>query len=214
MNVDLNSKRIYIVRHGETEYNRQGMVQGRGIDAPLNATGKAQAEAFYEAYRDHPFDKIYVSKLKRTAESVSKFIDKGIPIEKLSGLDEISWGTQEGVKFSEKAKTEYEDAISDWKKGNLEINVAGGESPIQVMDRQKEAFDHILNQPAEQEILICMHGRAIRILVSWLLNYDLRYMDEFPHANLGLYLLTYNGHFFQVLKRNDTSHLKNLRELV
>ena len=59
-------KDIYLIRHGETEYNRKGVVQGSGIDADLNELGQKQAEAFFAHYQDLPIDKIYTSALKRT----------------------------------------------------------------------------------------------------------------------------------------------------
>ncbi|MFW5879460.1 MAG: histidine phosphatase family protein, partial [bacterium] len=61
-------KTIYLIRHGQTDYNKKGIVQGSGIDASLNDLGRQQAEAFYDAYRNMPFDKIYISDLKRTKE--------------------------------------------------------------------------------------------------------------------------------------------------
>jgi len=72
-------KEIYLIRHGETAYNRLGVVQGSGIDAELNDLGKAQAQAFYEAYQHLPFQKIYISELQRTFQSVQAFIEAGIP---------------------------------------------------------------------------------------------------------------------------------------
>ncbi len=203
------SKRLYIIRHGETDYNRQGMVQGRGIDASLNEQGRRQAAAFHAQYRGHSFEKAYVSEMKRTKESISNFIDDGLAYEKLAGLDEISWGSQEGVRFSEDTKQEYMETIQQWRNGNLTRSVAGGESPIDVMLRQKEAMAHIL-AGSEQEVLICMHGRAIRILMAWLLNYDLSLIDHFPHTNLGLYQLLFSGRSFRVERINDNTHLKNL----
>src|SRR5690606_41217146 len=67
--------------------NLKGIVQGRGIDSPLNETGKKQAEAFYAHYRDVAFDKIYTSTLLRTHQTVAPFA--GLPSEQLGGLDEI-----------------------------------------------------------------------------------------------------------------------------
>ncbi len=204
-----NSKRIYIVRHGQTDYNKKGMVQGRGIDAPLNENGINQANAFFRAYGDVPFEKAYVSSLQRTKQSIQGFLDGGLPYESLPGLDEISWGSQEGVAFSPENKNLYVETIEKWKSGEVDQVVAGGESPIDVMKRQEEAMAHILKGD-EKLILICMHGRAIRILMSWLLNYELKEMDEFPHTNLGLYQLFYTGSSFQVEKLNDVGHLEGL----
>src|ERR1700709_504727 len=89
-------KTLYIVRHGQTELNKQCIVQGRGRDTDLNDEGRRQAQQFYQAYKDVPFDKIYISELKRTQQSIQPFIDLGLPYEKLAGLDELAWGILEG----------------------------------------------------------------------------------------------------------------------
>ncbi|MFM8834340.1 MAG: histidine phosphatase family protein, partial [Cytophagales bacterium] len=80
------TKKIYIIRHGQTDFNLRGIVQGSGVDSSLNDTGRAQANAFFQAYQHVDFDKIYTSKLVRTRESVQQFIGKGIPYEMLEGL--------------------------------------------------------------------------------------------------------------------------------
>jgi bisphosphoglycerate-dependent phosphoglycerate mutase len=71
-------KEFYIIRHGETDLNKQGIIQGRGIDSDLNDTGRAQAAAFYAMYKDLTFDKVYTSALKRTHQTVKGFIDAGL----------------------------------------------------------------------------------------------------------------------------------------
>ena len=186
------------------------MVQGRGIDASLNELGRRQSEAFFKAYKRVDFDKIYVSSLKRTQESVQGFIDMEIPFEKLSGLDEISWGNHEGQSFDPEMHKRYTDCIDDWQMGKLDSAVGGGESPNQVMTRQGEAMDYILSKDDEETILICMHGRAMRILICWLLDYDLTEMEQFEHENLCLYELDYDGDSYELIRANDTDHMANL----
>lgn len=66
-------KTIYIIRHGETDYNKQGIIQGGGIDSSLNELGRRQAQQFYQAYHHIQFDRIYTSELKRTHQSVAPF---------------------------------------------------------------------------------------------------------------------------------------------
>ena len=186
------------------------MVQGRGIDASLNPKGQRQAALFFQKYQDTDFDKIYTSSLRRTRESVAGFIRKGISVETLEGLDEISWGSQEGKEFDEVSSQLYHATVTKWVSGNLDANVGGGESPNEVMKRQKIAMKHIMGQSDEQLILICMHGRAMRILLSWLLGYELTLMDNFSHDNLGLYELTFTGSMFRLDRYNDVSHLAGL----
>ncbi|MEO9474074.1 MAG: histidine phosphatase family protein [Cyclobacteriaceae bacterium] len=203
-------KKIYIIRHGETDYNKKGMVQGSGIDSSLNETGQAQALAFYEKYKDVKFDKIYISRLVRTGESVSRFTADGKPTEVVDGLEEISWGNQEGQAFTPETSTIYQETTRRWTEGELDLKIEGGESPKEVVERQKKAMDYILRQEGET-ILICTHGRAMRILLTWLLKYPLWHMDNFEHTNTGLYVLNYTGELFSVETFNDTSHLNELK---
>ncbi len=208
----MTTKKIYLIRHGQTDFNLKGIVQGSGVDSSLNAKGMAQARAFFEMYKHIAFDKIYTSTLKRTRESVSGFIELGIPTESLSGLNEISWGTKEGQPITPEEDQYYHWMLDQWRLGNTHERIEGGESPEDVVKRQEAALTQILAQPNEEKILICMHGRAIRILLCQLLNYPLKSMDMFEHENLCLYLLEQTGSQFTVRKYNDTLHLKNLVE--
>ena len=65
-------KNLYIVRHGQTDLNKQGIVQGRGMDTELNAEGRLQADLFYRSHKEVPFDKIYISELRRTQQSIQQ----------------------------------------------------------------------------------------------------------------------------------------------
>lgn len=207
----LISKKVYLVRHGQTDYNRRNIVQGSGVDTDLNDLGRRQAEAFFEAYKHIPFDKVYTSALKRSKQSVQKFIDLGIPHTALVGLNEISWGTKEGHRVTPEEDEYYHYMLKEWQTGNTRLRIEGGESPDDVVARMKPAVDYIMNQPDEKTILICMHGRAIRILLCYLLNYPLRSMDMFEHQNLCLYLLNYTGSVFSVERYNDVTHLSGIK---
>ncbi len=201
------TKKIYLIRHGQTEYNKKGVVQGSGIDSDLNETGRAQANAFYNTYQHVHFDKIYVSALKRTHQSVQSFLDRSLPYEILSDLNEISWGKREGIPVDEEGDAYYHQMLDSWRAGKTDVAIEGGENPEQVAERIRRALDHILKQQEEDQILICMHGRAMRVMLSVMLNYPLRCMDMFEHTNLCLYQLTYSGSMFKVDKYNDISHL-------
>lgn len=210
----MTTKKIYIIRHGQTDFNLKGIVQGSGVDSSLNAIGQQQAKAFFEMYRSVPFDKIYVSNLKRTAESVRDFIEMGIPFEKLEGLNEISWGTNEGQKITPEEDAYYHWMLKQWQAGNTGERIQGGESPEDVVARQRVALDHILSKTDEKNILICMHGRALRIILCVLLNYPLKSMDIFEHQNLCLYQLDYTGSMFAIKKHNDVSHYQLMNQPV
>ncbi len=197
---------LYIIRHGETDFNRRGIVQGRGVDSDLNDHGLQQAQSFYKAYHHVSFDKIYTSTLKRTHQTVRPFIERGIEWEQLSGLDELDWGKNEGRIASTEMRNEFYQLTKQWMDGQLDQRFEGGETPIEVSIRQKEALEHILQNP-NQKVLICMHGRALRLLLCQLTQKPLSMMDTFPHSNVSLYRLKYHPEgFFEILDFNNTDH--------
>ena len=203
-------KKVYLVRHGQTDFNLKNIVQGSGVDTDLNDLGRRQARAFFEAHKDVPFNKIYTSALKRSQQSVQDFVDRGIPHTALVGLNEISWGTKEGHRVTPQEDAYYHYMLGQWQAGNTTLRIEGGESPDDVIHRMKPAVDYIMKQAEEQTILICMHGRAMRILLCHLLNYPLRCMDMFEHQNLCLYVLNYTGSVFTVEKHNNIDHLQKV----
>lgn len=203
-------KEIYIIRHGETNYNKEGIVQGRGIDADLNDTGQDQAEAFWEYYKDVPFDKIYTSTLKRTWQTVDKFIKSGIDWEKLSGLDELDWGIWEGRKKNEELIKAFRTMLLSWESGNYSNHFEHGESVQNVFDRLDKPRQILRDRSEEKKVLICMHGRSMRIFLCLLTEAPLSEMPNFPHKNTVLYKLSYEDNIFSIIDFNDTRHLDSL----
>ena len=208
----MKQKTIYIIRHGETDFNRRGVVQGSGIDADLNELGRAQAMAFFQAYRHVPFAKIYLSALRRTHQTAEPFAELGIPTEAHVGLNEISWGVMEGKVPNSPDNAYYRALMESWSAGYTDQPTDGGESPDDVMNRQKPVIDLILSHPDENPVLIVMHGRAMRILLSWLMHESLADMDRYEHRNVCLYKLRYDYETaqFAIELANDVAHLTNL----
>jgi broad specificity phosphatase PhoE len=202
------SKTLYIVRHGQTDLNKRGIVQGRGRDTDLNAEGRRQAFSFFSAYKHIPFDKIYISELKRTQQSIQAFIDLGIPYQKLSGLDELAWGILEGQPSTPENKAAFMKLLRGWLNGKLDSKFEGGESPNEVKERQLQALETIMSHPEEKNVLICMHGRAMRLFMCILLNQPLTNMENFPHQNLVLYKVTWDGTQYEIADFNNATHLK------
>ncbi|MEH0158289.1 histidine phosphatase family protein [Limibacter armeniacum] len=206
----MKQKNIYIIRHGETALNKKKWVQGSGVDSRLNELGQAQAHAFYSTYGHVKFDRVFTSKLIRTHESVQSFIDDSIPWVQLWGLNEISWGDKEGRKLTAKDDQQYFDMIKAWNNGDYTQKSPGGESPLEVAERQQKAWEYIMSYEEDENILVCMHGRAIRILLCGLLRVPMSEMDIFKHQNLCLYQLSYTNGLYKIEKENDTSHLASL----
>ena len=201
-------KEIYLVRHGETDYNKRGIIQGRGVNSSLNEEGHRQAMAFYEHYKHLRFDHIFTSNLQRTQQTVAPFINHGnYDYVAFEGLDEINWGKHEGQSPSDILSNEYQDMTNAWRAGDLSKKIPGGESPLDLQKRQLDFIENVLSN-YQGRILICTHGRAMRSLLCTMLDVSLSTMDDFPHSNLSLYLLkgTDDG-LFEVEKFNSLEHL-------
>ena len=200
------NKTIYLIRHGQTDYNRRGIVQGSGIDSDLNAYGRSQAQAFFDRYGDIPFDHVYTSELKRTIQSVEQFLDKGLSHTALPELNEINWGIHEGRESTESSREEFLRVVDGWRAGNLDLAIQGGETPNAMYNRQRMGWEKIMKDGFEQ-ILICMHGRAMRSFLSLIMRSPLRDMDQYLHGNLCLYKLEGNEESLEIVLANDVTHL-------
>lgn len=203
----MTKKTIYLIRHGQTDFNKKGIVQGSGIDSELNETGHLQAQKFYKHFKNVPFERIYVTELKRTHQSVAPFNELNIPIEIIPEFNEINWGMLEGKLPTPENYQHFLDISAKWKQGHLDISVDGGETPIAMLERQKLGLNKVMTSPHET-VLICMHGRAIRSFLCLLTGKNLKDMDEFHHENLCLYEMHESkGGLFEIARGNFTEHL-------
>ena len=196
--------KLYIIRHAETEYNRKGIIQGSEVDSDINDVGESQANSFYEYYKDINFDKIYVSDLKRTFQTIRRFTENGSSYEKLKEFNEISWGVNQGKSDD---LEDYARLIDTWLAGNLDNKFEEGESPNEMSVRLVKGFNKVLDDDHDT-VLLCIHGRALRILLSKIIDNDLTKMDKYVHSNTGLYILEFKNGKYEILGSNLRDHLE------
>lgn len=200
---------VYLIRHGETDYNKRGVIQGRGVNSDINERGRAQALAFFQHFGELEFDKVFASTLKRTHQTLQPFINSGYRHQQHLGLDEIDWGIHEGKSSNPDLKSDYKRLITAWRSGDIHARIDGGESPFELQKRQNDFIAEHFKE-GRGRYLVCSHGRAMRSLLCTLTGKHLQFMDEFPHQNLSLYhLKRTNGHF-SIRRFNYTTHVKNI----
>lgn len=202
----MNNKIVYILRHGQTEYNLRGIVQGGGVDTSLNDTGRAQAQAFFQTYGHLPFEKVLTSNLKRTHETVQPFLDQGLDWERHPEITEMGWGVHEGTVSTPESHQEYKDLMHAWESGNYDAALPEGESATQLGERLTRFINHLRQRP-EELLLVCSHGRAMRGLMCLLEGNPLSMMSTYGHSNTGLWIAQQRVDGFELLKKNDISHL-------
>ncbi|MBL7783159.1 MAG: histidine phosphatase family protein [Saprospiraceae bacterium] len=198
---------LYIIRHGETEFNKLQIVQGSGVNSDLNETGLEQALAFFKTYQHVDFELIVTSKLRRTHQTVQHFLDRDIPWIEMEDINEISWGAHEGLPATPERTALYTDMIENWKNGNLHASLPEGETAAQLLERVHR-FVSWLKTRKEKHILIATHGRTLRCLITVMKNLGPADMEGTPHTNTGLYKVHYQGDMFVFELENDTSHLQ------
>mgnify|MGYP001302382098 CR=1 FL=1 len=200
------TKTVYIIRHGETEYNRKHIVQGKGVNPGLNEKGKRQGLAFFECYKEVPFEVVLTSTLLRTHETVHPFVERGIPWERLPEIDELSWGVHEGKYSTPEMKKDFFHTIGEWQRGNFEARAEAGESAAELAERM-ERFVNALHQRPEKHLLVCTHGRSLRGLVCKLKGESLTEMERYMSYNTALWKVQLDGGLWKFELENDISHL-------
>lgn len=202
---------IYFVRHGETEYNRKQIVQGRGIDSVLNETGKRQAAALARRLATVPFDAIYASPMRR-ARQTAAILARSHPEASLSyleDLEEMAWGVFEGEPPSPHRDEALGAIKRRWRQGIFDERIEGGESILDVQRRALRAVDHILEREEGRTVLAVTHGRFLRILLASLLDeYGLERMHELPHSNTAVNRIVCCNGAFEADLLNCTAHLE------
>lgn len=205
---------IYLIRHGETEYNRLDRIQGRGIDAPLNDTGERQARAVGRWLREAGVDVAVSSSLVRARQTAS--IAMGLPTDGIpadADLDELSYGAMEGIPVDEQ-RGDLADLYDTWSRGELHVSPEGGENPMQVYERGSNAVRRLIDAHPGKTLAVFTHGRTLRILVSGLTGLGLANMRDIPHQNGCIYRLRYRDGHFHIDIHNFTDHLTELHSHV
>lgn len=199
---------LYFVRHGETEYNRRGIVQGSGIDSDINAHGEAQAQAFFNHYRHLHFDAVYASLLRRTHQTLAPWRSLGHTFHTHAGLNEFSWGIHEGREATPEQRLDFRHLLAEWSRGLNDYRVEGGESPNDAWARARPLFEQIVERHPGQQLLLCSHGRQLRVIISNLLGEDMAHMEQYKHYNTGLSILQMDAiGSARLLVHNDVAHL-------
>ena len=162
--------KIYFARHGQTDWNLQGKVQG-ATDIPLNGNGIAQAHRLCEKIKEENIDleKIYTSdqiRAIRTAQIVDEQYHVGYEIVK--GLEEMSLGDFEGHTWDEINEL-FPKELQYWNEDRRYHTSPNGESYQMVIERLFSALDHIIGQhdiSSDKSLLIISHGAVIATLTA------------------------------------------------
>lgn len=161
--------KLYIIRHGETDWNKARRVQGHS-DIPLNDYGRHLAEETAEGLRDVKFDLAYTSPLVRAKETAEIVLDgRNIPLIEEDGIKELGFGAYEGMCCSGEHKASESDAFNKFFTDTANyVPAEGGESIRHLLDRTEQFLEKLYRTESLQDktILLSTHGAAMTALLN------------------------------------------------
>ena len=179
---------LFLFRHGETDWNREGRLQGH-TDTPLNASGLAQAEALTEKLRPHRLDAVVSSDLSRALTTARIVADAlGVPLLADPGLRETDVGAAEGLLWAD-AKIRFGEGLTERWFTDGDVAFPGGETGIATRTRGLAALRRLAAAQPYRRIGVSTHGAMLRQLMKHALPPG---SPPAPTRNTALYILSYD----------------------
>jgi 2,3-bisphosphoglycerate-dependent phosphoglycerate mutase len=179
---------LFLFRHGETDWNREGRLQGH-TDTPLNATGLAQAEALGERLRPHRLEAVVSSDLSRAATTARIVAEaSGVPLFIEPGLRETDVGEAEGLLWPD-AKTRFGEGLTERWYSDGDVAFPGGETGIATRMRGLAGLRRFADGQPYRRIGVSTHGAMLRQLMKHALPPG---SPPTPTRNTVLFVLRYD----------------------
>jgi len=176
--------KLFITRHGQTEWNREGKLQG-WKDSPLTEKGIEQARALRERLGEEDLDVAYISPSGRTVKTAEMILDgRDVKTIEDERIKEINMGEWEGTR-SDEIKNRFPKVYSDfWERPN-HYEPISGESFYELKERISSFLEEVLEKHRGENVLIVSHGGASKIILSLFEGRDLKYLWEPPKLRGG-----------------------------
>jgi broad specificity phosphatase PhoE len=200
-------KKIFLVRHGESQWNVLKKIQGQQ-NIPLTDKGLKQANLIGNRLVNEKIDKIYSSDLLRAFNTAQIIGEKlKINVTPMKEFREINFGIWEGIS-NEKILSQYYDEFVIWRKMPEKLMIENAETLKEVQSRAMDGIKKIIEDKENENILIVSHSVTLKTMILGLLNIDLTYFKNLTLNNVSLTIIE-NRDYNRVLKvLNDTCHIK------
>lgn len=199
--------KLFLVRHGETEWNKLGRFQGQN-DNSLNELGLAQARDTARAAISWKPAALYSSPLCRTmqvAEEISRLV--GISVIPDPRLKELDLGELEGVT-GEEMRTGWPKVYQTWRNDPQAVMMPGGESLVQLQERTWQSLQSLENAHGQGDVIVVVsHNFAIRALCGKLLGLPLSHFHRMYLSLGSVSTMEKNSLGWRLLTYNSTCHL-------
>jgi len=200
---------LVLIRHGETDMNRELRFQGQ-VDVALNAIGHAQASLLAARMAGEKADAFYVSDLLRacqTAEPIAR--ELAVPYVTERGLREQHFGRVDGMKV-EDIQRDHPDAWAGWKRFEQDFAMPEGESTRSFHARVVDAVQRLVAAHVGQTVVVVTHGGVLDMIYRTARSLGLDGPRQSDIPNAGLNRIRVQQDKFEILAWADTRHLADL----
>jgi len=197
---------LLLVRHGESEWNRIGRIQGWS-DSPLSELGREQARRLAERLAREPISAIYASPLARAAQTAQIIAERlGLEVTFDPRLREYGVGELEGLTREELAE-HYPHILAAWQEGDTWVALPGEEGRQAFVERIWEAMQDIIRRHPDDAVAVVAHGGTVAVFLMRLLGLSPRRLSPFFFENASVTEVILGSSRPRITKLNDTCHL-------
>ena len=202
--------RIYLVRHGQTAWNKEEIFRGR-TDVPLDQTGVREATLAADYFRGMEVQAIYSSPLSRawqTAQKIGEVVSLGIvPLE---GITDMSFGKWQGQSLRDVEKNDGE-RYRLWKESPHLLRIPEGESLEEVRVRAMAALEEVIRSHAGKTVVLVSHRVINKVLICGILGLDNSHFWQIGQETTAINLIQHRNGNFILSFMNESCHLKPLQ---
>jgi probable phosphoglycerate mutase len=199
--------RILLVRHGETDWNATGRIQGHS-DTPLNAAGHEQARRVARRLAREPVRALYSSDLARafqTATAIGQTL--GLTVVTSPRLRERQYGVWEGLTAAE-IQARFPEQFAEWRARSTDFAPPQGETRSQLLTRALAELQAIARRHAREVVVVVTHGGFCYVLINHILGSVDGDRREFTFGNASIHTLEVIAERWSVTSVNETAHLQ------
>ena len=201
--------RVYLVRHGTTEWNKEEIFRGR-VDCKLNDTGLAEACALEGYFRDVVMDSIYSSPLSRAVETAQAVaVPKGLTVIPDPAFIDMDYGEWQGLPL-EKVEERYADLYRLWRERPQDVTFPGGENLSLVRARAWEGLGRVIRENPGKTVLVVSHRVVTKVMICAALGLDDSHFWQIKQDTAAVNCFEYTGKTFISSLINDTCHMKSI----
>jgi broad specificity phosphatase PhoE len=203
--------KLILVRHGQTDNNREHRAQGRA-DAPLNELGMKQAAALEFALSGEKIAAVYASPRRRTldtARAIASPHDIKVMVEER--LVEMDVGEFDEMPLAG-LRDKYPEFLQRWlsPEGPYITMPGGSETLAEVQDRARQAIEDLVARHEGETVVAVSHNFVILATVTWLLNLSLNDFRRLRQSVAAITSAEISGDRVHVITLNDTCHLRGI----